>query len=120
MSDNQPPTSGSLTYETAEEHALTRVPTASPSSPAGEIRKQLAQNTYDNLTHVAILEDTEKLVGVLTIEELFSAPGEAVVDIIRGQLRGYREEYCPELGSQPVVSLVAQRGRSMSEVHGEW
>jgi|SRR5829696_643805 magnesium transporter len=78
MSDNQPLTSENLTFETAEEHALTRVPTASPSSSAGEIRKQLAQNSYDSLTHVAILEDAE-LVGVLTIEELFSAPEEAVV-----------------------------------------
>jgi magnesium transporter len=78
MSDNQPLTSENLTFETAEEHAFTRVPTASPSSSAGEIRKQLAQNSYDSLTHVAILEDAE-LVGVLTIEELFSAPEEAVV-----------------------------------------
>ena len=79
--DNQPPTSENRTFETAEEHALTRVPTASPSSSAGEIRKQLAQNSYDSLTHVAILEDAE-LVGVLTIEELFSAPEEAVVSEI--------------------------------------
>ena len=81
MLDNQPPTSENSTFETAEEHALTRVPTASPSSSAGEIRNQLAQNAYDNLTHVAILEDAG-LVGVLTIEELFSAPEEAVVSEI--------------------------------------
>jgi Mg/Co/Ni transporter MgtE len=38
MSGNQPLTSGSLTFGTAEEHLLTRVPTASPSSPAAESR----------------------------------------------------------------------------------
>jgi magnesium transporter len=78
MSGNQALTSENLTFETAGEHALTRVPTASPSSLAGEIRRHLAQNAYDSLTHVAILEDTE-LVGVLTIEKLFSAPEEATV-----------------------------------------
>ena len=81
MSDNQPLASENLTFETAEEHALTRVPTASPSSSVGKIRNQLAQNAYDSLTHVAILEDA-KLVGVLTIEELFSAPEETVVSEI--------------------------------------
>jgi magnesium transporter len=81
MLDNRPPTSENRTFETAEEHALTRVPTASPSSSVGKIRNQLAQNAYDSLTHVAILEDA-KLVGVLTIEELFSAPEEAVVSEI--------------------------------------
>ena len=81
MLDNQSPTSENRTFKTAEEHSLTRVPTASPSSSAGEIRNQLAQNAYDNLTHVAILEDAG-LVGVLTIEELFSAPEEAVISEI--------------------------------------
>jgi hypothetical protein len=66
MSGNQSPTPENLTFETAGEHALTRVPTAAPWSSVGEVRKNLAKNTYDNLTHVAILEDTE-LVGVLTI-----------------------------------------------------
>ena len=83
MSDNQPLASENLTFETAEEHALTRVPTASPSSSVGKIRKQLAQNAYDSLTHVAILQDAE-LVGVLTIEELFSASEDVVVSEIMG------------------------------------
>ena len=81
MSDNQPLTSEDLTFETAEEHALTRVPTASPLSLVGEVRKSLSENTYDSLTHVAILEDAA-LVGVLTIEDLFSAPEGAVVSEI--------------------------------------
>ena len=85
MSDRQPLASENLTFETAEEHALTRVPTASPSSSVGNIRKQLAQNAYDSLTHVAILEDVE-LVGVLTIEELFSAREDVVVGEIMGSI----------------------------------
>jgi magnesium transporter len=39
------------------------------------MRWSLKGGTYDSLTHVAILEGT-KLVGVLTIEALFAAPGE--------------------------------------------
>jgi magnesium transporter len=81
MSDNQPLISENRTFETAEEHALRRVPTASHSSSVGEIRRHLAENTYDSLTHVAILQGAE-LVGVLAIEDLFSAPEEAVVSEI--------------------------------------
>ena len=73
MSGNRSPTSEYLTFETAEELALTRVPTVFPRSSVGEVRNKLSENTYDSLTHVAILEDTQ-LVGVLTIEKLFCAP----------------------------------------------
>jgi magnesium transporter len=73
MPDKQLLTSESLAFETAEEHALTRVPRASPTSLVEEIRRSLLEGRYDIMTHVAIL-DGAKLVGVLTIENLFSAP----------------------------------------------
>ena len=77
MSDRQP---------LASENLTSRPPRSMPSRGCrppsfvirGNIRKQLAQNAYDSLTHVAILEDVE-LVGVLTIEELFSAREDVVV-----------------------------------------
>jgi magnesium transporter len=73
MPDNQHLDSASLAFETAGEHVLTRVPNASPTSGIEEIRRSLLEDRYDSLTHVAIL-DGAKLVGVLTIENLFSAP----------------------------------------------
>lgn len=73
MPDEQQLASGSLIFETAEEHVLARVPTASPTSGVEEIRRSLLEDRYESMTHVAIL-DGAKLVGVLTIENLFSAP----------------------------------------------
>jgi magnesium transporter len=62
-----------LRFEVAADHVLTRVPVAAPSSSAGEIRRALVGGGYETLTHVAVLED-ERLVGVLKMEDLFSAP----------------------------------------------
>lgn len=69
---------GALERKVAAEHAFTRVPVASPSAPLEQVRRSLVEGTYDSLTHVAILAGT-KLVGVLTIENLFSGPGETAV-----------------------------------------
>jgi magnesium transporter len=64
-----------LRFEVAADHVLARVPVAAPSSSAGEIRRALDGGRYETLTHVAVLEG-ERLVGVLKIEDLFSArPG---------------------------------------------
>jgi CBS domain-containing protein len=73
MPDEQQLASASLSFETAAEHVLTRVPRASPKSLVEEIRRSLLGDRYDGLTHVAIL-DGAKLAGILTIETLFSAP----------------------------------------------
>jgi magnesium transporter len=76
MRENGLPPSNVLEREVAAEHAFTRVPVASPSVPVEQVRGSLSEGTYDSLSHVAILEGT-KLVGVLTIEALFAAAGEA-------------------------------------------
>jgi magnesium transporter len=77
MPRNQQLASGSLYFETAGEHVLNRVPSATPESGVEEIRRSLLGDRYDSVTHVAIL-DGAKLAGVLTIENLFSAPKGAV------------------------------------------
>src|SRR5215207_2040220 len=69
---------GALERKIAAEHAFTRVPVASPSASIEQVRRSLGEGAYDSLTHVAILVGT-KLVGVLTIESLFSVPGESTV-----------------------------------------
>ena len=69
---------GALERKIAAEHAFTRVPVASPSASIEQVRRSLGEGAYDSLTHVAILVGT-KLVGVLTIESLFSVPGESAV-----------------------------------------
>ena len=74
MSENGLPPLALLEHRIAAEHAFTRVPLASPSVSAEQVRGSLNEGTYDSLTHVAILEGT-KLVGVLSIEALFAASG---------------------------------------------
>ena len=81
MSENGPPPLDLLERRIAAEHAFTRVPVASPSMSAEQVRESLNEGTHDSLTHVAILEGTN-LVGVLTIEALFAAPG----GVIAGRL----------------------------------
>ena len=44
-------------FEVAAEHVSKRVPVASPSSSAGEIRRALDGGGYETMTHVAVLED---------------------------------------------------------------
>lgn len=73
MADNELPPLRELTFGIAAEHVSARVPVASPSSSVEEVRRALEENRYDSLTHVAVLEDA-RLVGVLKIEDLFSAP----------------------------------------------
>lgn len=75
MRENGTPPLAGFESKVAVDHSFTRVPIASTSVSAEQIRASLSKRTYDSLTHVAILEDT-KLVGVLTIEALFAAPEE--------------------------------------------
>ena len=67
-----------LERKVAAEHVFTRVPVASPSMSIEQVRRSLGEGTYDSLTHVAIVEGA-RLVGVLTVESLFSMPGESTV-----------------------------------------
>ncbi|MGH7830800.1 MAG: magnesium transporter [Candidatus Binatia bacterium] len=65
-------------FETAAEHVVAQVPVADPDAKAGALRKSLEGRRFDTATHIAVCEKG-KLVGVLRIEELLSAPGEAAV-----------------------------------------
>jgi magnesium transporter len=64
------------TFETAAEHLATRVPIASPSSSVAEIRRSLEGQRFDSAVTVAIC-DEGRLVGLLTVEELCAAAGDA-------------------------------------------
>ena len=65
-----------VAFETAAEHLATRVPTASPSSSVAEIRRSLEGQRFDSAVSVAIC-DEGRLVGLLTVEELCAAAGDA-------------------------------------------
>jgi len=67
-----------LISETASEHVCRLVPVASPQMTARELRQSLEGVHFESATHIGVCSDG-KLVGVLRVEELFSALPEAVV-----------------------------------------
>lgn len=68
----------SVTFEVAAEHASTRVPTAQPTSTAGEVRRSLIGRSYDCASHVVVCEG-ERFVGIVRIEDLLATPDAAVM-----------------------------------------
>ena len=74
-----------LASETAFEHVCTLVPVVSPQTQARELRRSLEGKQFESATHMGVC-DNGKLVGVLRIEDLLSAPPEArVSDIMDGR-----------------------------------
>jgi magnesium transporter len=65
-----PPTE--FVSETAAEHACRIVPMASPHTTVGALRRSLEGGHFESATHVGVCEGGT-LVGVLRVEELFSA-----------------------------------------------
>jgi magnesium transporter len=62
----------------AAEHATGHVPRARPADLAGRVRESLLGRRFDCADDVAVLEGA-KLVGVVPIERLLAAPGDAPV-----------------------------------------
>jgi magnesium transporter len=67
--------------ETASEHVRTLVPVVAPHTRVSDFRRSLEGATFDSVTHIGVC-DNGKLVGVLRIEDLLSAPPEAKVSDI--------------------------------------
>lgn len=70
------------TFETAKEHAVIDVPIAHPQQTVEEIINSLFGKKYSSASHIAVLENG-KLVGVVTVEDLFSNDKSSkVIDIM--------------------------------------
>jgi magnesium transporter len=65
-------------FETAAEHACTRVPVASPEARVGEFRRSLLGQEYESATHAVVCE-AGRFLGILRIEDLLAAPDDARV-----------------------------------------
>lgn len=67
---------------TASEHVCRLVPVASTHATAGEVRQSMVGVHFESATHIGVCDDG-KLVGVLRVEELFSAlPSETIGHIM--------------------------------------
>jgi magnesium transporter len=104
MADNELTPMSELTTGIAAEDVSTRVPVASPSSSVDEVRRELEENRYDSLTHVAVLKDAN-LAGVLKIEDLFSAPiGSSVGELMDAEPPFVAPSTDQEAAARQVVS----------------
>jgi magnesium transporter len=74
-----------LTFETAAEHATTRVPVAGILQRAGDVRQLLAGQRYDCATHVVVC-DGDAFRGIVPIEDLlFAAPDAQMESLLDSQ-----------------------------------
>jgi magnesium transporter len=67
-----------LTYQQAAEHAVSNVPSVSPSDTAADVKRLLMAQRFDSVSHVAVI-DGKSLVGIVRTEDLLPAPDETSV-----------------------------------------
>ena len=65
-----------VSFETAAEHACTRVPVVSPAARVHEMRPALLGQQFDSATHIVVCDDG-RFLGIMRIETLLAAPEEA-------------------------------------------
>jgi magnesium transporter len=71
-----PPPRARLSFQRAAEHAVRRVPVATPETRAETIRQSLTGLPLDCATHVVVCEQ-QRFVGILRLEDLLAAPADA-------------------------------------------
>jgi magnesium transporter len=101
-----------ILFETAAEHVATRVPTATAEQRVDNVRRALEGRRFETLAAVAVVDD-ERLVGIIRLEDLMAAPGDAQVGEVM-------DPSPPVVGpdvDQEVAALQAvQRGESFLAV----
>lgn len=69
--------------ETAKQHMVTRVPTAGPDESVGAARARLADNAWDYVGAVYLLDAQRRLSGLVPITALLAAPAETPLAALR-------------------------------------
>jgi magnesium transporter len=69
---------GSVTFETAAQHASNEVPIFSLNQNADEVRNALAGQRYETASHLVVC-DHQKFLGLVRIEKLLAAPANATL-----------------------------------------
>jgi magnesium transporter len=101
---------------TASEHVCRLVPVATPQMTAQGLRQSLAGVHFESATHIGVCDDG-KLVGVLRVEELFSAlPDDRVGDI----MDAHPPVVAPGIDQEKAAWKAVQHGESaLAVVNGE-
>src|SRR5687768_17535030 len=71
-------------FEIAEHYLVASVPRALPTDTVVAARANLSEHTYENIELICVTEPAGKLVGVVSISELFAAASDAHIgDVMR-------------------------------------
>jgi magnesium transporter len=76
-----PGTPGGLNFETAAALSTTIVPIAEPTALVRDVRRALAERTYDSVSHVVVC-DSGRFIGIVTIDALLRAAASSTVKSI--------------------------------------
>jgi magnesium transporter len=70
---------GSASFESAAEHATSRVPVVAPEDRAGPVRERLLGHRYESAGHVVVC-DGDRFAGVVRLEDLLAAAPDVLID----------------------------------------
>jgi magnesium transporter len=68
------PTATAPSPQSVAHYLVTAVPSARPHEDAADVRSRLTGSRYDDASHVFVLDDERRLIGILEINDLFAAP----------------------------------------------
>ncbi|MCS7196178.1 MAG: magnesium transporter [Aquificaceae bacterium] len=94
-------------YETARALATVDVPIAHPEDSVEETIERVLGKKYTSASHIVVLEGNNRLVGVVTAEDLFSAKPE---NKIRDIMDADPPRVSPDTDRELAVGLAIQRG----------
>jgi magnesium transporter len=83
-------------------HFVKTIPTARPKESAGQVRERMAGRQYDDASHIFVLDDDRRLVGVAEIADLIAAEAAKPVGALTSS------------ESVPVVTLSTDREEAAS------
>ena len=81
VSQPSSPADAALEFETAAQHASTRVPVAAAGERVEEVLARLSGAHYESASHVPVCQG-ERFLGIVTIEALLAAPARASMESI--------------------------------------
>jgi magnesium transporter len=67
-----------VTFETAAQHASANVPVATADDRVADVRERLVGHQYESASHIIVC-DNVKYLGIVRIEDLLAAPGDAAI-----------------------------------------
>jgi magnesium transporter len=84
MATKENPELHAVVFQTAGDHVATGVPVSTPGTLVRDVRRSLEGRRYETLAAIAVT-DRDRLVGLLRMEELMAAPGNARVQEVMDQ-----------------------------------